>query len=143
MTAYKAIKNVENEEKKEYLNRYKKICINIDRLSKSISVLRCRAVNPTVYLDGMPKAKNSHDLSNYAALLDEKQREVAELEEEKENVRKEITARAGKLENGNENDVILFRYIDLLKWEYIADIMGYSVQHVHRIHSSALRNFTI
>lgn len=143
LTAYKAIKKIENEEKKEYLNRYKQVCMSIDRITKSIIALRNRSATPVINYDGMPRAKVHHDLSEQFSLLDEKQKKVRELTVEKENIKKEILGKAEKLENDKEYDVILLRYIDLMKWENIADIMGYTFQHVHRIHASALRNFEI
>ena len=87
LTAYEAIKKIENEEKKEYLNRYKKVCNSIDRITKSIIALRNRSATPVINYDGMPRAKVHHDLSEQFSLLDEKQKKVRELTAEKNHLR--------------------------------------------------------
>lgn len=143
MTAYKAIKRVQNEEKKEYLSKYQKVENEIDRVLKSIYVLKNREVNVTAKINGMPRARSHHDLSDYVSLLNEKENKLIELQKKRETIKNEIKQRVEKLENQNEHDVIILRYINTFKWEHIADIMCYSVQHVHKIHASALMHFEI
>ena len=40
---------------------------------------------------------------------------------------------------GIEGDVLFGKYIELRKWEEIADALHFSVQHVYRIHGRALQ----
>lgn len=51
--------------------------------------------------------------------------------------------RIEKMENEDEKDLLLYRYINLMKWEEIGEMMKYSRQQLHRIHSKALMNFKI
>ena len=46
-----------------------------------------------------------------------------------------------RLSNTNEKILLQARYILNETWEQIAERLGYSVMHTHRIHSSALENF--
>ena len=46
-----------------------------------------------------------------------------------------------RLSNTNEKILLRARYILNETWEQIAERLGYSVMHTHRIHSSALENF--
>lgn len=46
-----------------------------------------------------------------------------------------------KLKNSNEKNLLQARYILNETWEQIAERLGYSVMHIHRIHKKALENF--
>ena len=46
-----------------------------------------------------------------------------------------------QLMSEDEKDVLMYRYIKLMKWEDICMKMDYSLQHIHRIHKKALENF--
>lgn len=56
---------------------------------------------------------------------------------------KEIKDRIEQLENEDEKDVLLYRYIKLMKWEDICTKMKYSWKQIHRIHSNALIHFKL
>ena len=46
-----------------------------------------------------------------------------------------------RMQDETEKTVLRLRYIHWLRWEQIADRMGYGWTHVHRIHGRALTNF--
>lgn len=48
-----------------------------------------------------------------------------------------------RLSNTNEKILLQARYILNETWEQIAERIGYSVMHTHRIHKKALENFKI
>ena len=56
---------------------------------------------------------------------------------------KEITDKIERMDNEDEKDVLMYRYIRLMKWEDIAVKMEYSWQHIHKIHARALKNFQL
>lgn len=56
---------------------------------------------------------------------------------------KEITDRIERLLKEDEKDVLLYRYIKLMRWEDIAERMKLSRRGVHYLHSNALKNFKI
>ena len=98
---------------------------------------------PAIQYDDMPKGSNQTDLSSYAATLDGYEREYLSEIEYKQELCKEIRDCIEKMERENEKDVLVYRYIELRTWEDIAVRMNYSWQHVHKIHSNALKNFII
>ena len=71
--------------------------------------------------------------------------EVQEIIREKEAELKVLQANLyleiDRLSNTNEKILLRARYILNETWEQIAERLGYSVMHTHRIHSSALENF--
>ena len=71
--------------------------------------------------------------------------EVQEIIREKEAELKRLQANLyleiNRLTNTNEKILLQARYILNETWEQIAERLGYSVMHTHRIHRSALENF--
>lgn len=130
-------------EKKEYLNGYGKAVRQMQRSELKISEMRLNKICPSVINDGMPHASNNSDLSGYAALLDEEEKRYIKARYKRIKLCKEITDKIERMENENEKDVLMYRYIKLIKWEDMAVKMNYSWQHLHKIHARALRNFSI
>lgn len=49
-----------------------------------------------------------------------------------------------KIENINSEiykNILIYRYLKSMKWEDIGEKMGYSLQHLHRLHNKALEEF--
>jgi hypothetical protein len=91
--------------------------------------------------DGMPHAHNATDLSAYAALLDQEERRYMRYRYQRVKKCKEITDRIEASQNEDEKDILVYRYIMLMKWDRISEKMGFSLQHIHKIHAQALKNF--
>ncbi len=134
-------KNADIELKKEYLKSYKKIVRQMERSELRIREMRLNRMLPAVVNDGMPHAHNNNDLSSYAALLDQEEKKYRKYRYQRVKKCKEITDRIEQLENEDEKDVLMYRYIKLMKWEDICVKIGHSWQHTHRIHAKALKNF--
>lgn len=94
-----------------------------------------------LYKKEMPHAHNNTDLSAYAALLDEEERRYMKARYHRIKLCREITDKIERMDNEDEKDVLMYRYIRLMKWEDICVKMGHSWQHTHRIHKKALENF--
>ena len=131
--------NTENEIKKEYLRGYEKAIRQMKRCEERLKEIRGNRVSISVASDGMPHAHNQSDLSSYAALLDQEERKYLKVRYIRIRKCTEITNKIERLED--EKDVLLYRYIKLMKWEDICVEMNLSWQHVHRIHARALKNF--
>lgn len=56
-------------------------------------------------------------------------------------IRDRIVWQIGRLDDPDEITVLELRYVHMLKWEEIADKMGYSLRRVYQIHGAALINF--
>ena len=134
----------ENEEKKDYLMRYKWGQMRIAQIEEEIIQLRLSALPGAIKYDGMPKGSEpSGDMSGYAGKLDAlirsckdaRYKTLAEMEEVGEAINR----------MDDERYVILLRcrYIQLKEWEETARFMGYSTVHVKRMHGEALRAFEI
>lgn len=131
----------ENEKKKEYLWEYQRAKRQLERLEEELAELRLDKMCPSVIQDGMPHASGGGDLSGYAARVDALERKILKARYKRIQRFKEIRDRIERLEDENEKDVLVYRYIKGMKWEDIAVMTGYSWKQVHRFHSNALENF--
>lgn len=131
----------EIEKKKEYLREYEKAVRQMKRSEEKITEMRLSKIMPSAGNDGMPHAHNNTDLSGYAVLLDEEERRYMKARYRRIKICKEITDKIERMDNEDEKDVLVYRYIRLMKWEDICVKINHSWQHIHRIHKKALENF--
>lgn len=131
----------ENEKKKEYLKRYHSAVIAEKAIQQEIDELRMDKMYPMLIQDGMPHGSSCGDLSEYAAQLDGLLADLKEQMEKRISIRREITQKIEQMQDETEKMVLRLRYIHWLRWEQIADRMGYGWTQVHRIHGRALTNF--
>ncbi len=132
---------MDNEEKKQYLKSYIKCVERENEIIAEIERLRADKMFPSLSLDGMPSVSGQSDLSQYAAILDE---QIAKLKQERLDavkIYRDIEARITRMDDAEEQRILRLRYIQGLKWEEVADTIGYSWQHTHKIHARALTNF--
>ncbi len=133
----------EIEQKKEYLRGYEKAVRQMSRSELKIKEMRLNRMCPSIINDGMPHGSNQSDLSVYAAMLEQEEKRYMRYRYQRIRKCKEITDRIEQLDNEDEKDVLMYRYIKLMKWEDIAVKMGFSWKQMHRIHAKALNNFKI
>ena len=124
----------EIDHKKEYLKQYEKAVRQMKRSEEKITEMRLSKIMPSVGNDGMPHAHNNTDLSAYAALKARYHRIK---------LCQEITDKIERMDNEDEKDVLMYRYIRLMKWEDICVKMGLSWRRTHYIHNDALKHFII
>ena len=75
--------------------------------------------------------------------IDEIQRSVEEKITYLVRLKEEINTAIDKLENRDEQLVLRYRYLDDCTWEEISRMLNVSLRTVHRIHGSALQNFSV
>ena len=131
----------ENDKKKEYLWGYQRAKRQLERLEEELAELRLDKMCPSVIQDGMPHASGGGDLSGYAARVDALERKILKARYKRIQRFKEIRDRIERLEDENEKDVLVYRYIKGMKWEDIAVKMNIGYRHVLRMHGKALENF--
>ena len=131
----------ENEKKKEYLRRYHAAELAEREIREEIDDLRMNKMFPALIQDGMPHGSSCMDLSEYAAQLDELLTELKDQMEQRIRIRREITQRIEAMQDETEKTVLRLRYIHWLRWEQIAERMGYSLRNITKIHGKALANF--
>lgn len=133
----------ENEKKKEYLNGYREAKRREKRILEQIQQLRLDKMFPCLQNDDMPHGHNQSDLSDYAVKMDELIEELGKERLQAVKQYDEIYKTISRLDNENEREVMVRRYINGDKWEEIAVKMNYGYRHIHKIHGSALINIKI
>lgn len=131
----------ENDRKKAYLKRYHAAELAEKEIREEIDDLRMNKMFPALIQDGMPHGSSCGDLSAYVVQLEELMDNLKAQMEQQIRLRKEITQKIEEMPDETEKTVLRLRYIRWMKWEQIAERMGYSSEHVQRIHKKALRNF--
>lgn len=131
----------ENEKKKEYLRRYHAAELAEREIREEIDDLRMNKMFPALIQDGMPHGSSCGDLSAYAAQLDELLVELKDQMEKRIRIRREITRKIESMRDETEKTVLRLRYIQWLRWEQIAERMGYSLRNITKIHGKALAHF--
>lgn len=132
---------------KEYLNQARHLDALINCRLREIDYWRDMASSISgINYDGMPRNPNRPTDAHFVKCL-------AKINEIKANVeqkvgqlialRDEISTRINLLEDREEQLVLRYRYIDNCSWEEIARFINVSLRTVHRIHGSALQNFSV
>lgn len=133
----------ENDRKKAYLKRYHAAELAEKEIREEIDDLRMNKMFPALIQDGMPHGSSCMDLSEYAAQLDELLTELKDKMEQRIRIRREITQRIEAMRDETEKTVLRLRYIRWMKWEQIAERMGYSLRNITKIHGKALVHFRL
>lgn len=135
------MEKTENEKKKEFLMSYQRAKRKIARLEEQLQELRLNKMHPSVINDGMPHSTEMRDLSDYASRLDEIEQEIVLSRYERIRAFQKVQRAIEEMEDEQEKDLLTYRYLRGMKWEEVAVKMGYSWQHIHKIHSQALGSF--
>lgn len=133
----------ENEKKKEYLRGYERAVRQMERSELRIREIRLNKLCPSVIIDDMPHVSGKNDLSNYVAVLDSEERKYMKARYQRIKLCREISDKIERLKSEDEKDILMYRYIKLLKWEDICVKLNLSWQHTHRVHGRALENFNM
>ena len=132
---------------KEYLNQARHLDALINCRLREIDYWRdlSSSVSGTRF-DGMPHSPNRPTEAPFVRCLekiDEIQRSVEEKIAYLVRLKEEINTAIDKLESRDEQLVLRYRYLDDCTWEEISRMLNVSLRTVHRIHGSALQNFSV
>lgn len=132
---------------KEYLNQARHLDALINCRLREIDYWRdlSSSVSGTRF-DGMPHSPNRPTEAPFVRCLekiDEIQRSVGEKVAYLVRLKEEINTAIDMLENRDEQLVLRYRYLDDCTWEEISRMLNVSLRTVHRIHGSALQNFSV
>lgn len=136
-------KKEENQKKIAYLKKYKYAILDEKMILEEIQRLRANKMFPSLAMDGMPHGNGTSDLSEYAARLDEEINKLKVQRLEKVKIYSDISSRIRRVEDDNQRELLMYRYIKGMSWEDIAVKLNYTWRHVHRIHSQALDSIDI
>jgi RNA polymerase sigma factor (sigma-70 family) len=132
---------------KEYLNQARHLDALINCRLREIDYWRdlSSSISGTRF-DGMPHSPNRPTEAPFVRCLekiDEIQRSVEEKVAYLVRLKEEINTAIDMLENRDEQLVLRYRYLDDCTWEEISRMLNVSLRTVHRIHGSALQNFSV
>ena len=134
----------ENDKKKLFLKSYLLDKRAVIRIEEQLEELRMSKLSPGMSMgDGLPHGSDLRDLSDYAAKVDELERELIKKRYDRIKSFQKVQAAVEELEDETEKDLLTYRYLKGIKWEEIAVLMGYSWRAVHKIHSRALDHLEI
>lgn len=130
------------EEKIEFLDRYKEIDDEINRLCEELSVWRARATKITPTYSDTPKGSQQENpiqsaIEKIMELEEQINAEIDRLLDTKQAILKAIHS----VNEVRFRKLLALRYLDKRKrltWEQIASEMGYDLRQVFRIHNSAI-----
>lgn len=119
-----------------WLSRARGIDREIDALLKTRQETFDRCISITAQLggDSVSGTKDPHKFDSLVEIDLLITRRIDELIDIKQEVIKVIS----KLDNPRHRVVLHKRYVDFMTWEAIACEMGYTFQHIHRLHGDAL-----
>ena len=133
----------ENEKKKEFLRRYRRVVRREQEILDEIQRLRADKMFPSVCNDGMPRGSSQTDLSDYMAEIDAAIEDLKKERLEKIKIYRGIEMRIRRMKNEDEQEVLRLKYIKGMNLEAVAEKMDYSYRTVLDIHGKALKNFEI
>lgn len=128
------------KEKVRYLSRYKQMLMRETETIENIEMLRMRYMaTPTKLIDDMPHSHNAeHDLSEYAAEVDELFRELNEQMSEAHKIRREIISRIEAIEDEQFVTLLRLVYLHDKDLHTVADTLCISYDWAKHLHGHAL-----
>lgn len=131
----------ETEKKKAHLESYLECKADLARLELQLAELKTTDVYPGNKINQTNSKQKDFYLTDYTKTRNELEGRIIKAKYARiqrfQQIQKEIEA----MEDAVEKTLLTCRYIRGMKWEDMADEMGYSWQHLHKIHIRALRHF--
>ena len=130
---------------KEYLLKYQAARRRAERIERQIRELKEKYSLPSaIQYSDMPKSPNvEHDLSEYAAKLDELVGYLVKTYSVCIGIEGDILKRLDSMEDETERELLRMRYIKMMDWKEIITCMPYSERSVYYIHGRALNHFPL
>lgn len=125
---------------KEYLEKGKMLAAEIGALSEALECARAEAMKITPSWGGervqtsVRQDRQEEAVLRYTELKAEINSRIRRLFE----IKKELFELVDKIEDPRLRTLIIYRYINRMTFEAIADKMGYDLRWVYRIHKKAL-----
>lgn len=133
-----------NEEKKAYLNEYKRISLKIISLEEQEATIRAEMESAkNQEISDMPRGGGKSDLSDYMVRLERIQQKIAQKKAELRLKRLEIEEKIINIQDGQQSEVIRLRYLELLGWKEIRSKLDVSERQVYILHGEALQAIEI
>lgn len=130
---------------KEYLTQAYRIDQRINSKLEQIASLRGLALKATSTLSDMPHKpnKNTSLMENIICKMIDLENEINTDIDTLVDLKRDIVAIIKGIQNPEYQTLLELRYLCFNSWEQIAVDMGYSLQHIFRIHDRALKNIIL
>lgn len=130
---------------KEYLSQARYLDARVNAKIAQLASLNDLATKATSTISDMPRVPNytGSSLENTVVKIIDLQEEINHEIDTLVDLKKEIYRKIQEVSNPEYKTVLERRYICLETWEQIAVDMNYSIQHIHRMHSLALKEIIV
>ena len=125
---------------KEYLGQAYRLDQHINDRLMQLSQLRALTQRITTAYDGevVSRTRNVHALEDSVIRLMEAEESINEEIDRFVDIKMDISKTIARVRNENYRLILEKRYLCFLSWEKIAVEMHYSIQHIYRMHDTAL-----
>ncbi len=125
---------------REYLGQAYRIEQRINSKIEQVASLRDLSLKVTATLSDMPKgSQNVHSKENIITKMIDLENEINADIDALVDLKKEILSVIKSVDRIEFQTLLEMRYLCYKSWEQIAIGMGYSLQHIFRLHNKALR----
>ena len=130
---------------KEYLSQARFLDDRINSKIQQISSLNELATKCTATISDMPHSPNiaGSTMADAVCKIVDLQEEINKDIDRLVDLKREIMGVIKSVPNVEYQTILEKRYLCFISWEQIAVDMNYSMQHIHRMHSSALKEITV
>ena len=130
---------------KEYLSQARFLDDRINSKIQQISSLNELATKFTATISDMPHSPNSggSTMADAVCKIVDLQEEINKDIDRLVDLKREIMGVIKAVPNVEYQTILEKRYLCFISWEQIAVDMNYSMQHIHRMHSSALKEIVV
>ena len=134
----------EVERKKRFLRRYRKNLACINRLKKKLDLLEHKIKSArSSNLSGMPRGGTPLTMEDMIADKSDLEDRIKRLKKKGVTIKKQILEEIDSLDDSRYCEILEAFFIDCLSLEDIADKEGYTVRHVYKIYSEAVRALSV
>lgn len=128
---------------KDYFSQIKNTDYLINRLTDTVSILRSSltSIGNDLKPDKIQSSKVTDTMSATIDKIVDFENEINAYIDALVDLKREALERINKISDLNQRNVLIAKYVNGLKWEYIAHDLNFSMRQIHRIHGAALVDF--
>lgn len=132
------------EQKKQFLRRYKKTLSNVARLKNKVVILDERIKNiRSPKLSDMPRGGTPVTVEDLIAEKDEIERRIIRLEAKIRNLKYEILNKIDDIEDPRYAEILEAYFIECKDFDTIAEDMCYNIRHIMRLYTEAVNSIEL
>lgn len=134
---------MDTERKKAFLRRYLRAKRGAKALELALEELRTAAAYPGQRMDGMPRSGQQIDMAERVDAIQKAEEELREKLAEAKEAFVQVEDAVMRMPEGVQRNILIYKYLCGFPWEQVAEKLGYSTQHIFRLHGYALAEFRI